>query len=66
VIGRDFSLKAIKADRKRAREVAAVASRAAGAGWWRALIVTNRDWPTQSGQLSRRRADIAHFNAVRG
>ena len=68
VTGRDFSLKAIKADPKRASEIAAVASRellALGGG--RALVVANkqladaiRDGGPPHG------IEVAHFNAVRG
>ena len=69
VNGRDFSLKAIKADpNKRAREIAAVASRellALGGG--RALVVANKqlaDAIREGGPPHG--IEVAHFNAVRG
>ena len=68
VIGRDFSLKAIRADPKRAREVAAVTIRellALGGG--RALVVANKalaDAIREDGPPHG--IEVAHFNAVRG
>jgi hypothetical protein len=68
VIRRDFSLKGIKADRKRAREIAAVASRellALGGGC--GLVVANKilaDTIRQAGPPHG--IEVAHFNAVRG
>ena len=67
MIGRDFS-KAIKADPKRAREIAAVAGRellALGGG--RALVVANKalaDAIREAGPPHG--IEAAHFNAVRG
>jgi hypothetical protein len=68
VISRDFSLKAIKADRKRAREIAAVARRellALGGGC--GLVVANKllaDAIREAGPPHG--IEVAHFNAVRG
>ena len=68
VISRDFSLKAIKADPKRAREIAAVASRerlALGGG--RALVVANKQLADAIRKAGPPHGiEVAHFNAVRG
>ena len=68
VIGRDFSLKAIKATPKRAREIAAVARRellALGGGC--ALVVANKGLADAIREAGPPHGiEVAHFNAVRG
>ena len=68
VTGRDFSLKAIKAHPKRAREIAAVASRGLLAlGGGRALVVANKQLADAIREAGPPHGiDVAHFNAVRG